>query len=44
MTLTNHAPAPTIPVEKLRVSKAAAKAADRVAGRSLEVKATKQPK
>lgn len=41
MTLTNQAAPPTIPVEKIRVSKRAAKAADRVAGRSLQVKAEK---
>ena len=39
MTLKNQGTAPTIPYEQLRVSKAAAKAAASVAGRSLRIKA-----
>jgi len=41
--LPNNAPAPTIPEDQLRVSEAWRRAADRLAGRSLTVKATKTP-
>jgi len=41
--LPNNAPAPTIPEDQLRVSEAWRRAADRLAGRSLTVKATKMP-
>ena len=37
MTLKNQGAAPTIPVERLRVSAIARKAADRMAGRSLRL-------
>lgn len=40
MTLKNQGAAPTIPIERLRVSAIARKAADRMAGRSLRLTAT----